>query len=133
MQPTTCSAYHSLSGHSLGRAPGCVYSTWAAVQGSILAIVPQLLYCLAVVLLCCCTACRYYGCGSPFPVGLQGSGLRVLDLGCGTGRDCYVCAALVGEKGFVTGVDMTDAQLAHATQHSTAWQQHLGYKQPNMR
>jgi len=36
-------------------------------------------------------------------VGLEGSGLRVLDLGCGTGRDCYVCAALVGEKGFVTG------------------------------
>lgn len=47
--------------------------------------------------------CRYYGCGSPFPVGLEGSGLRVLDLGCGTGRDCYVCAALVGENGFVTG------------------------------
>lgn len=23
--------------------------------------------------------------------------------GCGTGRDCYVCAALVGESGFVTG------------------------------
>lgn len=46
---------------------------------------------------------KYYGCGSPFPVGLKGSGLRVLDLGCGTGRDCYVCAALVGEKGFVTG------------------------------
>jgi hypothetical protein len=23
--------------------------------------------------------------------------------GCGTGRDCYVCSALVGEKGFVTG------------------------------
>jgi isocitrate dehydrogenase len=44
-----------------------------------------------------------------------------------------VCAALVGEKGFVTGLDMTDAQLAHATQHSTAWQRHLGYKQPNMR
>lgn len=55
--------------------------------------------------LCFCyrCMCRYYGCGSPFPVGLQGSGLRVLDLGCGTGRDCYVCAALVGEKGFVTG------------------------------
>lgn len=28
---------------------------------------------------------------------------------------------------------MTDAQLAFATQHSTTWQQHLGYKQPNMR
>jgi hypothetical protein len=46
---------------------------------------------------------KYYGCGSPFPAGLKGSWLRVLDLGCGTGRDCYVCAALVGEGGFVTG------------------------------
>jgi ubiquinone/menaquinone biosynthesis C-methylase UbiE len=44
-----------------------------------------------------------------------------------------VCAALVGEKGFVTGIDMTDAQLAFANKHSTAWQQHLGYTQPNMR
>jgi ubiquinone/menaquinone biosynthesis C-methylase UbiE len=44
-----------------------------------------------------------------------------------------VCAALVGEKGFVTGIDMTDAQLAFANKHSAAWQQHLGYAQPNMR
>lgn len=44
---------------------------------------------------------KYYGCGSPFPQGIEGK--RVLDLGCGTGRDCYVCAALVGEKGSVTG------------------------------
>jgi hypothetical protein len=31
-----------------------------------------------------------------------------------------------------TGIDMTDAQLAFANKHSTAWQQHLGYAQPNM-
>ena len=37
--------------------------------------------------------------------------LRVLDLGSGSGRDCYVCSALVGEKGSVTGLDMTEEQL----------------------
>lgn len=37
-------------------------------------------------------------------------GLHVLDLGSGSGRDCYVCSALVGEEGSVTGVDMTDSQ-----------------------
>jgi hypothetical protein len=46
---------------------------------------------------------KYYGCGSPFPTGMSGQPLRVLDLGCGSGRDCYVCAALVGKDGHVTG------------------------------
>ena len=39
------------------------------------------------------------------------TGLRVLDLGSGSGRDCYVCAALVGEQGSVIGVDMTEEQI----------------------
>lgn len=38
-------------------------------------------------------------------------GLRVLDLGSGSGRDCYLAAALVGENGTVTGIDMTAEQL----------------------
>ena len=46
------------------------------------------------------------------------SGRRVLDLGSGSGRDCYVCAALVGELGSVTGVDMTAAQLEVARKHA---------------
>lgn len=37
---------------------------------------------------------------------------------------CVLCAA---------GIDMTDAQLQVAIKHSGAWQQHLGYAQPNMR
>lgn len=74
---------------------------------------------------------KYYGCGSPFPLGI--SGLRVLDLGCGTGRDCYVCAAMVGEGGFVTGVDMTPAQLEVAERHLQPYTQQLGYSKPNMR
>ncbi len=58
---------------------------------------------------------RFYGCGSPIPPALAGK--TVLDLGCGSGRDCYVLAQLVGPAGRVIGVDMTEAQLAVAKRH----------------
>jgi arsenite methyltransferase len=51
----------------------------------------------------------------------------------GSGRDCYVAAALVGERGSVTGVDMTPPLLEVARKHADAWAAHLGYKAPNMR
>ena len=52
---------------------------------------------------------KFYGCGAPLPQGVDG--LTVLDLGSGSGRDCYVAAALVGESGRVIGIDMTDEQI----------------------
>jgi SAM-dependent methyltransferase len=55
---------------------------------------------------------RYYGCGTVLPEALEGA--RVLDLGCGTGRDVYLLAQLVGRGGMVAGVDMTPEQLAVA-------------------
>ena len=58
---------------------------------------------------------RYYGCGLVCPPLL--AGCRVLDLGCGTGRDVYALAQLVGATGSVVGVDMTDEQLAVAEKH----------------
>lgn len=58
---------------------------------------------------------RYYGCGLVCPPLLEGC--RVLDLGCGSGRDVYALAQLVGARGEVVGVDMTDEQLAVAEQH----------------
>ena len=58
---------------------------------------------------------RFYGCGSPIPPALEGA--TVLDLGCGSGRDCYVLAQLVGPTGRVIGIDMTDEQLAIARRH----------------
>lgn len=39
---------------------------------------------------------RFYGCGSPIPPALKGC--TVLDLGCGTGRDVYICSQLVGTR-----------------------------------
>jgi arsenite methyltransferase len=73
---------------------------------------------------------KFYGCGSPLPLGM--SGLRVLDLGSGSGRDCYLAAALVGPHGHVTGVDMTPQLLAVARKHADAWARHLGYDRSKM-
>jgi len=61
---------------------------------------------------------RYYGCGLVCPTQLEGR--RILDLGCGSGRDVYALAQLAGPDGEVVGVDMTDEQLAVAEQHQ-AW------------
>ncbi len=77
---------------------------------------------------------KYYGCGSPFPAGLAGSAARVLDLGCGSGRDCFVAAALVGARGAVLGLDMTPAQLDVGRRHAEAYcRDTLGYAAANLR
>ena len=34
-----------------------------------------------------------------------------LNQGSGSGRDCYALSQLVGEKGHVTGIDMTEGQV----------------------
>jgi arsenite methyltransferase len=73
---------------------------------------------------------RYYGCGLVAPEELEGK--RILDLGCGSGRDCYVLSRLVGEKGYVVGVDMTPEQLKVAEQYIDYHTQQYGYSQPNI-
>lgn len=74
---------------------------------------------------------KYYGCGTPLPMGIEGS--DVLDLGSGSGRDCYLAAALVGEKGSVIGIDMTDEQLEVAGNHVDEYCiDTLGYPKSNL-
>jgi SAM-dependent methyltransferase len=73
---------------------------------------------------------RFYGCGSPIPPALDGR--TVLDLGCGTGRDAFICSKLVGERGLVIGVDMTDEQLEVGRRHLTIQTERFGYRQPNV-
>ena len=73
---------------------------------------------------------KFYGCGSPLPPLLEGC--RVLDLGSGTGRDVYIASALVGEQGFVTGVDMTDEQLNVARKYKDAQMKRFGFKRCNV-
>jgi len=42
---------------------------------------------------------KYYGCGTAFPADIEG--LKILDVGCGTGRDSYIMSEIAGEDGFV--------------------------------
>jgi len=74
---------------------------------------------------------KYYGCGLTIPDKLEG--LKVLDLGCGSGRDVYVAAQLVGERGEVTGIDMTTEQLNVARKHIDHHTQVFGYKTSNVK
>src|SRR5262245_32898653 len=56
---------------------------------------------------------RHYGCGCPIPDD-DLTGLSVLDLGSGAGVDCFLLAKLVGPRGFVRGIELTEEQLAVA-------------------
>ncbi|WP_207461345.1 methyltransferase domain-containing protein [Azospirillum sp. SYSU D00513] len=73
---------------------------------------------------------HYYGCGLVCPPLLDG--MRVLDLGSGSGRDCFLLSALVGESGAVTGVDMTEAQVAIAERHRDHHRRAFGHARSNV-
>jgi arsenite methyltransferase len=73
---------------------------------------------------------KYYGCGLTIPHELRGR--AVLDLGSGSGRDCYLLSHLVGKSGRVVGVDMTEEQLAVANKHIAYHTETFGYDAPNV-
>jgi arsenite methyltransferase len=74
---------------------------------------------------------KFYGCGTPIPLGIKGC--NVLDLGSGSGRDCYIAANIVGQEGNVIGVDMTDQQLQVANEHVQEYMTKLKYNRTNLR
>ncbi len=73
---------------------------------------------------------KFYGCGAPFPPVLEG--LKILDLGCGTGRDVYLLSKLVGENGFIHGIDMTQEQLDVAEKYKNIQTKKYKYNTPNI-
>ncbi|MEM7646948.1 MAG: methyltransferase domain-containing protein [Pseudomonadota bacterium] len=73
---------------------------------------------------------KYYGCGIVLPESLKDC--SILDLGSGSGRDCYVLSYLVGENGHVVGVDMTDEQLEVANRHKDYMATQYAYKKSNV-
>ncbi|MDD4972712.1 MAG: methyltransferase domain-containing protein [Bacteriovorax sp.] len=73
---------------------------------------------------------KFYGCGSPIPDDLEGK--TVLDLGSGSGRDCYILSKLVGPSGKVIGVDMTDEQIEVAKKYIDYHTDKFGYKKSNV-
>ncbi|XP_033756091.1 arsenite methyltransferase-like [Pecten maximus] len=75
-------------------------------------------------------ASKYYGCGLVIPEKLEG--MKILDLGSGSGRDCFALSKLVGPTGHVTGVDMTDEQINVAREHIGYHTKKFGYTKPNI-
>jgi arsenite methyltransferase len=67
---------------------------------------------------------------SPLPPDLQGC--VVLDIGCGSGRNVFAAARLVGPEGRVIGVDMREDLLEVAKKHIPAHMKKLGRKKANV-
>ena len=74
---------------------------------------------------------RDYGCGDPSRYVREDETL--LDLGCGTGKICFIAAQIVGPKGKVIGVDMTDEMLAVARRNAPVVAKRIGYANVDFR
>src|SRR5438445_1928867 len=68
---------------------------------------------------------RDYGCGDPSRYLREGE--VVLDLGSGTGKICFIAAQIVGPKGKVIGVDMTDEMLEVARRNAPTVAERMGF------
>ncbi len=68
---------------------------------------------------------RDYGCGDPSRHLRPGE--TVLDLGCGTGKICFIASQVVGAAGRVIGVDMTPEMLAVARRAAPTVAERLGF------
>src|SRR5262245_1155656 len=74
---------------------------------------------------------RDYGCGDPSRYLRQGE--KVLDLGSGTGKICFIAAQIVGPNGRVIGVDMTDEMLEVARRNAPIVAERIGYANVEIR
>jgi MoaA/NifB/PqqE/SkfB family radical SAM enzyme/SAM-dependent methyltransferase len=70
---------------------------------------------------------RGYGCGSPVLDAAIQENEHIVDLGCGSGVECFVAARLVGKDGRVTGVDMLDPMLRLAAEGLAGVVENLGF------
>src|SRR5258708_33861530 len=68
---------------------------------------------------------RDYGCGDPSRYLREGE--IVVDLGSGTGKICFIAAQIVGPKGKVIGVAMTDTMLEVARRNAPTVAERIGY------
>lgn len=68
---------------------------------------------------------RDYGCGDPSKYLREDE--TVLDLGSGTGKICFIAAQVVGAKGKVIGIDMTDEMLDVARTNAPIVAERIGY------
>ena len=62
----------------------------------------------------------FAGVGNPFSLRDLEPGERVIDIGSGSGFDCFIAANKVGAAGQVIGVDMTDEMLTKSRETADA-------------
>ena len=62
----------------------------------------------------------FAGVANPWQLGRLDAGERVLDLGSGAGTDSLIAAQMVGERGNVTGIDLTPSMLTKARASAAA-------------
>ena len=74
---------------------------------------------------------RDYGCGDPSKYLRPGE--TVLDLGSGTGKICFIAAQVVGPKGKVIGIDMTNEMLNVARTNAPIVADRVGYNNVEFR
>ena len=74
---------------------------------------------------------RDYGCGDPSRYLREGE--VVVDLGSGTGKICFIAAQIVGPKGRIIGVDMTDEMLEVARRSAPIVAERIGYSNVEFR
>ncbi|NTV12870.1 MAG: methyltransferase domain-containing protein [Desulfobulbaceae bacterium] len=70
---------------------------------------------------------RSYGCGSPVQDAAPQPGEVLVDLGSGSGVECFLAAAQVGPTGKVFGIDMTPEMLRLARESQVSVAAKLGY------
>lgn len=70
---------------------------------------------------------KSYGCGSPVKDAEPQLGEVVVDLGSGSGVECFMAAAQVGPAGRVIGIDMTEEMLHLAEVAKAEVARRLGY------
>src|SRR5438477_3909324 len=68
---------------------------------------------------------RDYGCGDPSRYLRDGE--TIVDLGSGAGKICFIAAQIVGLKGKVIGIDMTDEMLEVARRNAPIVAERIGF------
>ena len=71
---------------------------------------------------------RSYGCGSPVQDALLNEGETLVDLGSGTGVECFIASRITGAAGHVFGIDMLETMLGHSNNAKKEVEQNLGYR-----